>query len=285
MTIQEVKKYYQEKLHTIYDDDEIKTITLMVLEHVLQIDRTEIRLRQTDHYLLLKEEQNQVESIIKELVAFKPVQYSLGEASFYGLLFKVNEKVLIPRPETEELVDWIIKEYESVAKTKELTILDIGTGSGCIPIALVKNLLGKYYAIDISSGAISIAHENAKRHQVEIIIEQGDILQDAVENLPYFDVIVSNPPYITFEEKKHMKENVLEYEPHKALFVEDPLLFYRRIAQVALIKLKAGGKLFFEINQYYGKETIDLLENLGYHSVELRKDLQGNDRMIRAIRF
>lgn len=286
MTIPEVKDYYQNNLQTIYDKDEINVITMMVLEYVLQINKTEIRLRQIESYSLIAEEQNQVTSILQELKTHKPIQYILGEASFYGLSFNVNKSVLIPRPETEELVDWIIQEHQFFSKASGLTVLDIGTGTGCIPIALANNLTGKYYAVDISLDAVNIARQNAKKHGIKITVQQCDILQDSLEEFPNFDVIVSNPPYITFKEKQLMKENVLAYEPHTALFVKDnPLLFYERIATLALTKLKSGGKLFFEINQYYGKQTLNLLNNLGYQAIELRKDLNGNDRMICAIRF
>ena len=201
---------------------------------------------------------------------------------FYGLSFEVDENVLIPRPETEELVEWILKDN----KEGGLRVLDIGTGSGCIPITLAKFLLHADIASwDISDGALEVARRNCRRNDVKVRLERKDVLQTSSSE-EQFDIIVSNPPYITEKEKAAMEANVLEWEPSVALFVPDeqPLLFYTKIAELGLEMLVSGGRLYFEINRDYGAATVGMLERLGYHHVELRKDLSGNDRMIKAIR-
>jgi release factor glutamine methyltransferase len=240
----------------------------------------------------------------------KPIQYILGEAWFYGLPFKVTESTLIPRPETEELVEWIIESLKFKVKSQkniepslshraesrcELSILDIGTGTGCIPIALKTNLPeAEVFAIDVSEKALEIAKQNARQNKTNINFIQTDILQvedflslrAESRSLSKLDVIVSNPPYVRNLEKVEIKKNVLDYEPHLALFVEDndPLIFYRKMAELALQSLKPNGLLFFEINQYLGQETVEMLQQLGYKNIELRKDLMGNDRMIKCTR-
>ena len=210
-----------------------------------------------------------------------------------GLSFKVNENVLIPRPETEELVDWIVSEEKRIERgkdiriegQKDLKILDIGTGSGCIAIALAKNIPNaQVYAIDVSLEALKVAKMNADKNEVSVTFLEKDILH--TENLlDQFDIIVSNPPYVRNLEKHEIKNNVLEHEPHLALFVEDfdALIFYRKIALLATKNLKSGGQLFFEINQYLGMEMIELLTDLSFSNIELRKDIYGNDRMTRAV--
>ena len=210
--------------------------------------------------------------------------------------FEVNENTLIPRPETEELVEWIIESQKSKVKSQKFEILDIGTGTGCIPISLKANLPHvNVSAIDVSEKALEVARRNAVSNKVEInfiqtnILEVEDLSQLQTPNfqLPTsFDIIVSNPPYVRNLEKEEIKKNVLDYEPHLALFVEDTdaLLFYRKIAQLALKNLAPNGLLFFEINQYLGKETVELLKNLGLKNIELKKDIYGNDRMVKSTR-
>ena len=223
-------------------------------------------------------------AILAQLQQEKPIQYITGEAWFYGLQFEVNENTLIPRPETEELVEWIIESQKSKTQSQKLEILDIGTGTGCIPISLKANLSqANVSAIDVSEQALEVAKRNATANKVEINFILTNILE--VEDLnQHFDIIVSNPPYVRNLEKQEIKKNVLNYEPHLALFVEDTdaLLFYRKIAQLALENLSPNGLLFFEINQYLGKETVELLENLGFKNIELKKDIYGNNRMIRC---
>ncbi|MCL4140592.1 UNVERIFIED_CONTAM: hypothetical protein GTU68_019375 [Idotea baltica] len=219
-------------------------------------------------------------NIINRLQKEEPIQYILGNTAFYGLPFLVNENTLIPRPETEELVEWVLKEDE-----KSLKILDIGTGSGCIPISLAKNLKNaSISAIDISTEALEVAKQNAALNNVAIHFIEMDILKTTSLNVKNFDIIVSNPPYVRELEKVEIKNNVLQNEPHLALFVDDenPLLFYKKIADLAKQHLSKNGLLFFEINQYLGKETVEMLHQKGFQSLELKKDLFGNDRMIKA---
>ncbi|MEO8796210.1 MAG: peptide chain release factor N(5)-glutamine methyltransferase, partial [Daejeonella sp.] len=225
-------------------------------------------------------------SILDELKTGKPLQYILGETEFYDLPFKVNPSVLIPRPETEELVDWIIKDLLSRKQTKP-EILDIGTGSGCIPIALKKNIPeAKVSAIDISGAALETAIKNSVLNKVEVKFHLHDILntESGFFNDSEFDIVVSNPPYVTLSEKNLMHQNVLEHEPHLALFVDDndPLIFYKAITKFASAHLKKDGVLYLEINENLGGETVSLLKGFGFKNVELRKDLPGKDRMIRA---
>lgn len=292
MLIQEIKQQYQSGLKNLYSEEEIHSIVLIVLEFILQKSKTEIRLLQAENYSLVQEEEDRLYMILEELQRSKPLQYILGETEFYGCLIKVTEAVLIPRPETEELVDWIIEDIKNskgqstltTHVSQPITLLDIGTGSGCIAIALAKNSNhSNLHALDVSQKALEIARKNAVINQVELFFHEKDILKEELDTLPMFDIIVSNPPYITLPEKKLMEKNVVDYEPHLALFVDEPLVFYKRISELALKKLKEGGKLFFEINQYYGKETVAMLEKLGYQGIELRQDIHGNDRMIRAI--
>ncbi|SHI48255.1 peptide chain release factor N(5)-glutamine methyltransferase [Flavobacterium haoranii] len=293
MKIKELKIQFQNQLENIYDVEEIDIFFFMITEHFYKIRRIDFSLKPDFEIQNIAE----WETIISDLKQEKPIQYILGEAWFYGLPFKVNENTLIPRSETEELVEWIIESQKYVTSSGvERTILDIGTGTGCIPISLKTNLPeAEVFAIDISEEALEVAKFNAKQNEVQVNFIQSDILkvEDLLSlraesrSLPKFDVIVSNPPYVRNLEKVEIKKNVLEYEPHLALFVEDndALLFYRKIAQLALQALKPSGFLFFEINQYLGKETVEMLIQLGYQNIELRKDLKGNDRMIKCKRY
>jgi len=221
-------------------------------------------------------------SVLEKLEKEIPIQYILGNAHFYGLEFEVNENTLIPRPETEELVEWIIKNNSKIEGFKDLKILDIGTGSGCIAISLAKNLPhAKVFAIDVSEKALETAKKNALTNETEVTFLLKNILEtDDLEQ--QFDIIVSNPPYVRNLEKEEIKKNVLEYEPHLALFVEDndALIFYRKISELAQKNLTENGQLYFEINQYLGTEMIDLLEAKNFATIELRKDIYENDRMI-----
>lgn len=221
--------------------------------------------------------------MIARLKKNEPIQYVIGAEVFCGWTFEVNENVLIPRPETQELVRWIEADWKSDAPCR---ILDVGTGSGCIAISLSKLLEGaEVEAWDISEGALRVARRNADRNEAQVFFRRVDVLKACTEDCRY-DVIVSNPPYITESEKQDMEANVLDWEPHTALFVPDadPLLFYRRIAELGVSMLNEGGALYFEINRAYGEETVRMLEDLGYKQIELRKDNWGNDRMIKANR-
>ena len=294
MLLKTYKTTFLQELSTLYDAQEIESFFYLILECFHNKKRIDLALdpnMEMDAMQLLR-----WESVLSELKKEKPIQYILGETEFYGLPFLVNENTLIPRPETEELVEWIIKSTKYEIQSTKLRILDIGTGSGCIAISLAKNFPNaEVSAIDVSEKALATAKKNAEINKVEVDFINVDILKinDLVElptsnfQLPtQFDIIVSNPPYVRNLEKAEIKSNVLEYEPHLALFVEDTdaLLFYRKIAQLAQQNLSENGKLFFEINQYLGKETVELLEDLGFKNIELKKDIYGNDRMIRSTR-
>jgi release factor glutamine methyltransferase len=280
MKIKEYRTQFIQELTSIYDAGEAESFFYLILEEKQQLKRIDLAL-QTD--LVFSEEDIVVwNSILEQLKLEIPIQYLLGKTSFYGLDFEVNENVLIPRPETEELVDWIISHNQTIERSKNLKILDIGTGSGCIAISLAKNLQNaQVFAIDVSEKALTTAKKNAERNEAEVTF----IFQNILETLDLgqeFDIIVSNPPYVRNLEKEEIKKNVLDNEPHLALFVEDhdALIFYRKIAELAQKNLSSSGQLYFEINQYLGKEMVSLLEELNFKNIELRKDIYENDRMM-----
>ena len=280
--IKDILRFFREELKDVYENDELETIIAYCFEAFLNMKRSDLTLKSED--TISESELLKFNFAIKDLKNQKPIQYILGEADFYRLKFKVNEKVLIPRPETEELVDLIIKD----TKMQSPVIIDIGTGSGCIPVALKKNIpSAKVSAIDISKEALEVANENAKLNGVEVEFVLKDILIPITNNqqpITTFDIIVSNPPYICISEKETMHKNVLDFEPHLALFVNDtdPLLFYKAICDFALIHLNKNGKIYFEINQSLASETKNMLENKGFKNVELIKDLNNNFRILRG---
>lgn len=281
MNLKDLKKELFEELSSVFDTSEIETFFYRLIDHQLGLSKIDMVLN-PDVAITAKDD-TFFKTAIRELKNEKPIQYIIGSTEFYGLNFKVTESTLIPRPETEELVDWILK--DNLNKTG-LSVLDVGTGSGCIPISLAKHLSDSSVAtIDVSSEAIKVAKDNANTHQVAVKFINQDILNytDVSEK---YDVIVSNPPYVRHLEKQEIKKNVLAYEPHLALFVadDDALIFYKKIAELALESLIENGALYFEINQYLGQETVSLVKNLGFSSVELRKDLSGNDRMLKAVK-
>lgn len=277
MFIKQYKPIFIDALSPIYGIEEAESFFYIALEEINGLKRTAFIMN--PEAMLSESELSQWNSVLSQLQTQRPIQYIFGKAYFYGLEFIVNENTLIPRPETEELVEWVIHENK---KRTGIKILDIGTGSGCIAISLAKNLPdATVYAIDVSEGALAVAKENAIANGVTVNFIQTDIL--SADNLPeQFDIIVSNPPYVRNLEKAEIKPNVLDFEPHLALFVEDtdPLIFYSKIAQLAKDNLMAGGKLYYEINQYLGSETVTLLEQTGFTNVLLRKDFVGNNRMI-----
>ena len=286
--ITDVLRFFRDELKDIYEKDELETIIAYCFEEYLNIKRGELILRIND--TISESELLKFNFAIKALKQQKPIQYILGKADFYGSKFIVNEHVLIPRPETEELVDLIVKEFKVQSlKFPEISILDIGTGSGCIPIVLKKNIpSAKVVALDISEKALEVAKQNAEMNNVEIDFICTDILNPKSQILNpklQVDIIVSNPPYIRISEKDQMQKNVLDHEPHLALFVadNDPLLFYKAIANMALKQLKPNGKLYFEINQAYGGETKRMLESKGFKNAQLVKDINNKNRILRCM--
>lgn len=307
MLLKEFRNHFNMQLLTVFPQTEIDSFFFLLIEKELGLKRIDVAL---NNQLSISEEKfKHLYNSLSRLKSQEPIQYILGETEFFGLPLKVNKHTLIPRPETEELVEWILSEVAKLqsAKVKTFSILDIGTGTGCISIALAKNLAkATITAIDISSKALKIAKQNAEINNVEIDFIEQDILN--IESLNViankmkqsqnnneitlsqtprndikFDFIISNPPYVRELEKAEIQPNVLENEPHLALFVEDenPLIFYKKIAELAKNHLKENGVLFFEINQYLAKETIEMLAEKGFKT-ELKKDVFGNNRMTKS---
>lgn len=294
MVLKEIQNIFHIELDATYGKHEVDSFFYLCTEHYLNVPRIQLTLE--PGLAITKLETDTFFKVLEDLKHQKPIQYILGETEFYGLPFKVNENVLIPRPETEELVDLIIRSVTSSAVEKSTKILDIGTGSGCIAISLAKNLPNaKVYALDVSPDALKTAKQNAKLNKVDINFIEGNILELAENSSLWedvalrqkgflFDIIVSNPPYVRNLEKQEIQPNVLDNEPHLALFVDDdnPLIFYKAITEFAVKNLKPKGQLYFEINQYLGKETKQLLVDAEFEAIELLKDLNGNDRMLKG---
>lgn len=278
MKIKTYQSQFLAQLQNIYDVQESSTMFFILLEEIKNISRVDLALDQ--ELVLTSDEEALFDSYLSRLLQHEPIQYITGRASLFGLDFEVNSKVLIPRTETEDLINWIIEDYKTNAD--EIKLLDIGTGSGCIAISLAKHLTqAKVTALDVSPDAIKVALANAVKNLVVIDFIEKDILKTEYLDEQY-DVIVSNPPYVRNLEKQEIRDNVLEHEPHLALFVTDdnPLIFYDKIARLAFYNLKEGGRLYFEINQYLPKQMEQLLVSLGYKNVQLKKDIYGNYRMI-----
>lgn len=282
MRLKDFLNRFTDELVAVYTKNEAENIGRLVLEHLTGLD---LRKNMVTEIKLGEHETNQLHSIMQRLQQAEPVQYILQEAWFYDIPFFVNKEVLIPRPETEELVDWVIKDHLSI---KPVSILDIGTGSGCIPIILKRKIPDAIvYACDISYAALEVAKENAKRYGVEISFFHLDILKkENISGLPHVDIIISNPPYIPLSNKESIHPNVLKYEPGIALFVEDdnPHTFYKTIAQAGQQLLNPGGKIYVEIHEDLGNQVMDIFIAANYLT-ELRKDLQGKDRMVQAQPF
>lgn len=280
MNIKNTYQNFTQKLQTVQAEGEANAIARIVFEDVFKLyDFTSER-----EFSL--ENQKRLEQILTRLLKNEPVQYILGEADFYGYKFKVNEHVLIPRQDTEELVFYVKNTIRSFVKKSKLTLLDIGTGSGCIPITLKKLFPEmEIHALDVSEDALEVAKQNAKNLETEIIFYHKNILEkEGWESLPEFDIIVSNPPYIPHREAHFMPENVKQFEPHLALFIDDenPLIFYEMIADFAKEKLNKDGYLFFETNEFNAKEVLSMLHNKTFTSAVIEQDMEGKDRMIRA---
>lgn len=272
----DILPFFESELSLLYQKKELESITYWCIESVLKLSRSQ-------YIMSLNAELSQKDilkfyNIVNRLKTHEPLQYVLGECEFYSLSLKVNTSCLIPRPETEELVQWILEDNFKNA-------LDIGTGSGCISIALAMYSEAKVTAFDISEDALLIANENARLNDVNVNFIKQDIFEDIkLEN--QFDLIVSNPPYVLTSEKQVMNENVLNFEPHLALFVDDndALLYYQRIIEFSKVHLQINGSLFFEINEQKAKDITILLENNGFNQILIKNDMQGKNRMVKANR-
>jgi release factor glutamine methyltransferase len=278
-TIKDIRFYLAKELEKIYQEPEISAIINLVIKTVTGI--TKLHQLYLTEQIVTKQQAEKITGICKDLKTGKPIQYILGETSFYDCIIRVNRDTLIPRPETEELVDLIIKEN----KAYQGTIIDVGTGSGCIAIALAANLPGAVIkGIDISDEAIRIAHENAQLNNVAVSFVKGDVFSFDSERFDKAGIIVSNPPYVRNSEKQFMNKNVLDFEPHSALFVtdSDPLIYYRAILKLADKILIPGGRLYFEINEAMGKSMLQLLESFSYADIQIIADINNKDRIIKG---
>lgn len=289
MKLKDIQNIYHQELDVIYGKEEVSSFFNLLIEYCYRISRIQLVLN--PEITITKAEQNPIFDALNRLKNQEPIQYILGETTFYNLPIKVDKNTLIPRPETEELVHWLIQDFTKNQHEKAPQILDIGTGSGCIAIAMAKNLPNaKIYALDVSKNAIDKAVENAKLNQVTISFFHADILNyqslsNELKNIK-FDAIVSNPPYVRNLEKLQIKPNVLNNEPHLALFVKDenPLQFYQAIAQFSNTNLKPKGKLYFEINEYLGEEMVSLMQANNFEDIILKKDIFDKNRMLKAVK-
>ena len=280
MKLSQLKINFTTVLQGVYDKEEVHCFFYILCDFFLQYSRFEVSMALDT--IVSAKNITVFEKALLRLKKQEPIQYILGTTEFYGLTFKVNKHTLIPRPETEELVDWVLSNLHD--QDSVLDILDIGTGSGCIAISLAKNIpTARVSGLDISEKALEVAQENAVKNQVLVSFCKKDILRTTSLEKKY-DVMVSNPPYVRQLEKKAMNANVLDYEPGVALFVpnEDPLLFYRKIAQLAMVSLQTRGWLYFEINEYLSKEMDVLLKEIGFANIEIKKDFREVPRMIKC---
>lgn len=281
--IKDIRRHYAETLQHLYDEREANSIIMLLLEHFFGYDK--VTLAMNPELRLSESELLTFHFAVKELLKHRPVQYIIGETEFCEMTIKVNENVLIPRPETEEMTRQIIK---ACSRQRHYDIIDLCCGSGCIGIALAKHLSDcNVTGIDISEKAIATACNNASINNVEVKFLTDDVMSpsDIVTSRQY-DIIVSNPPYVRISEKKSMHKNVLDHEPHSALFVEDsePLIFYESILKNFASTLKTGGMLWFEINEAFGKEVVSLCNQNGFRNTECIKDINGRDRFVKSIK-
>lgn len=280
VNIREITSRFKEELKKQYSLPEIQNFLYLIFQNLMGLSKTDVHINPgkiLQHSTIFR-----INEIINELKQKKPIQYILGETEFYGCNIKLDNNTLIPRPETEELVQWIVDE----SGNRKCKILDIGTGSGCIAIAIAKNCSSaKVFASDHSAKVLEIAGKNARLNNADVTFVRFNVKFPVTsEILDKFDIIVSNPPYVTEAEKQQMDENILKYEPHDALFVpdDDPLIFYRAVLEFAKKKLREEGETFFEINEKFGEQMIRLLEKYDYNRIILRKDINGKDRMIKG---
>ncbi|WP_339627470.1 peptide chain release factor N(5)-glutamine methyltransferase [uncultured Maribacter sp.] len=280
MLLREIKNIFHSELDVLYGKDEVSSFFYMLIEHYFNLERFVLAIQ--PELVIDKEQETVIFNALAELKLEHPIQHIIGSSHFMDMDFKVNPHVLIPRPETEELVRWVIEDNEKAELP--LAILDMGTGSGCIPISLTKYLPNaNIFGLDISLDALEVAQENNKIHGTKVEFFQADILNLNHKN--NYDIIVSNPPYVRELEKAEMQKNVIDHEPSIALFVpdEDPLKFYRAIVNFASRHLNDKGSLYLEINQYLGNEMIEFLQKYEFHTIKLKQDIYGNDRMLKGI--
>ena len=278
MLLSELKKIFHKELDALYGKEEVSSFFYLLIDYYLGLERFVLAIQ--PDLRIEKEDEPKMFDALSQLKEHRPIQHIIGSAHFMDMDFKVGPQVLIPRPETEELVRWVLADVD---KEANLDILDMGTGSGCIAISLAKSLKNtNVQGLDISEEALEIARENALKNEVDVHFFKADILNFNIELS--FDIIISNPPYVRDLEKNKMNKNVLVFEPESALFVsnDDPLIYYRGVADFASKHLKPNGMLYLEINQYLGPETCALLDTFDFKAIELRKDMYGNDRMIKA---
>jgi len=281
MILKSLRTFFNDELIGYYPETEVESFFNLLSEDILNMKR--INISQNLYSVVSGKKYEKFQKAITRLKNYEPIQYILGNTEFYGLEFEVNPSTLIPRPETEELVNWIIDDCKD---KQDISILDIGTGSGCIAVTLAKHLpTAKVHALDVSEEALKLAKQNANNNNVEVEFIEADILDSDFGNTQ-FDVIVSNPPYVRELEKEAMSANVLNHEPHLALFVQDDdaLLFYRKITEISENILKPNGQLYFEINENLGERTKELLANNSFNNIELKRDIFDKDRMIKAIK-
>ena len=287
MKLKDIQTIFHEELDALFGENEVSSFFNILIKHHYDLERITLVLE--PDFILSKADEQPLFHALSRLKNEEPIQYIIGKTEFLGMPFKVNKYTLIPRPETEELVTFIMNSVSSRTVDRPIKIIDIGTGSGCIAITLAKKVKNaEVYALDISEEALIMAKENAELNNVDVKFIKDDILNvlqaEHVLESHKFDIVVSNPPYVRELEKKEIKNNVLSYEPHLALFVqnEDPLIFYKAISKFAVDNLTDNGIMFFEINQYLGNQMTELLEDFGFNNVELLQDLFGNDRFIKA---
>ncbi len=279
MTVNDYKKRFLNQLPAFYDETERLNLFYMAMEFVLNYSKADVVLNGNESVLV--ENQQKIDEVFNRLQDNEPIQYITQKANFFGYDFKVSPATLIPRPETEELVDWVLNEMKKQPQ-KNWRVLDIGTGTGCIPITIKKEFpLAEVFAMDISTEALNIAKQNAENLNASVTFIEQNIL--STKQLDSYDIIISNPPYVRNLEKAEISENVLQHEPHLALFVDDndPLIFYRKITQLAQKSLTENGLLFFEINQYLGNEMHEMVSEY-FKTIELKKDFIQNDRMMKC---
>jgi release factor glutamine methyltransferase len=298
MKLFEAERYIKDQLKKTYEEQEATNIADLAIEHVTGLSRTERVAKKQDELSLLQLQQ--LEKDLQRLQQYEPIQYIMNKAWFYGMELYVDKNVLIPRPETEELVQWIVDDVKASGKdvfiqksmeadkTTQLKILDVGSGSGCIPLALKKTMpKAEVWGCDISEEALNVARRNGSALNIRVDFQGMNFLDEAQQKLlPTVDIIISNPPYVPLKDKQQMNSNVVDHEPHTALFVpdEDPLVFYKALAEFGKKRLYENGSVYMEVHEEIGNDVVNLFKENGYNNVQLKKDMQGKERMVKASR-